>query len=665
MASPMHRHSRTGSSGITNMKRPQNTKAAAQRLAQVMAHQPADDDEEEDDLMYDYSPPIPSAGIGLAGGRPTRHRSPMSVRTSVEKTPSSRSTPGARTYATVNSLEQQPSSVRTLVEQPTSAHSTSGARTSATINSMEQQPLSVCTSVEQPSAARSISGARTFATINSVEQQPSSARSLSLLQSSQNKSAEQLSSAYSSVAGHSSEPTDSVEEAQPPSARSYIGRSSSSVNLAEQPPSARSVASIRPNSGGKTIFMVPPSVPLSVKPAVSGIPTETQPDKIRDKRLSLDFGTFKYRETGDQQLSSSALQDELDMLQEENESLLEKLRIAEERCEEAEARTRQLEKQIASLGDGVSLEARLLSRKEADLQKREAALKVATETYGGAGEELAALRMEAETARDEATSALELLHDVECEVKSLRTVTKRVILTKEEMEEVVLKRCWLARYWNLCVHYGVHAEIAGAKYEYWSSFCPLPTEVILAAGQKAKNENSIAVNNDAEEREKGPRYTNDNSGDASIESMLLVEQGLRELTSLKVEEAVAISMAQQRRPSAIKSNDELKLPIEGQDFSEAFELSKEEAEDVFIKRAWLTYFWRRAKNHGLEPDIAEERVQFWINQGSKALTSHDAVDVERGLMELRKLGIETKLWEESRRLIDPDSERKSQLDIEF
>ncbi|CBI34286.3 unnamed protein product, partial [Vitis vinifera] len=50
------------------------------------------------------------------------------------------------------------------------------------------------------------------------------------------------------------------------------------------------------------------------------------------------------------------------MVQEENESLLEKLRLAEERCEEAEARARQLEKQVATLGEGVSLEARLLSR---------------------------------------------------------------------------------------------------------------------------------------------------------------------------------------------------------------------------------------------------------------------------------------------------------------
>ncbi|GMP27620.1 hypothetical protein CsSME_00003522 [Camellia sinensis var. sinensis] len=68
---------------------------------------------------------------------------------------------------------------------------------------------------------------------------------------------------------------------------------------------------------------------------------------------------------------------ELDTLQEENESLLDKLRFAEERCDEAEAIARQLEQQVANLGEGVSLEARLLSKKKAALQQREAALKVA------------------------------------------------------------------------------------------------------------------------------------------------------------------------------------------------------------------------------------------------------------------------------------------------
>lgn len=43
-------------------------------------------------------------------------------------------------------------------------------------------------------------------------------------------------------------------------------------------------------------------------------------------------------------------------------------------------------------------------------------------------------------------------------------------------------------------------------------------------------------------------------------------------------------------------------------------------------QAWLTYFWRRAKVHGVEEDIAEERLQFWISRSGQTPTSHDAVD---------------------------------------
>lgn len=73
MRSPLH--SRSGST--SSIKKPQNTKAAAQKLAQVMANQMADDDEDEDDLLYEYIPP--SSGIGLASGRPARNFSPSVI----------------------------------------------------------------------------------------------------------------------------------------------------------------------------------------------------------------------------------------------------------------------------------------------------------------------------------------------------------------------------------------------------------------------------------------------------------------------------------------------------------------------------------------------------------------------------------------------------------
>lgn len=81
MSSPiMHHHSRSGSIGMGGGKKAQNTKAAAQRLAHVMAHKPTtdDDDEDDDDLSYDLSLSSSTGSLGLAGGgRAIRPRSPM------------------------------------------------------------------------------------------------------------------------------------------------------------------------------------------------------------------------------------------------------------------------------------------------------------------------------------------------------------------------------------------------------------------------------------------------------------------------------------------------------------------------------------------------------------------------------------------------------------
>ncbi|KAF6149546.1 hypothetical protein GIB67_003694 [Kingdonia uniflora] len=232
--------------------------------------------------------------------------------------------------------------------------------------------------------------------------------------------------------------------------------------------------------------------------------------EARKVKSTLDLGNLNVRATSTQH-SSSALQDELDMLQEENQM---------------------------------------------------------------------------DNARDEATSAMEQLHEAESEVKSLRSMTQRMILTKEEIEEVVLKRCWLTRYWNLCLHHDIHSEIAGQKYEFWSSLAPLPFEVVLSAGQKAKEENT-ADKADLDKRGIFPRDMNDLSGEGNIETMLLLEKGMRELASLKVEDAVIFAMAQHRRPNLINSDqpisDDLKIPTEGQNLLEAFELNQEESKDVLFK----------------------------------------------------------------------------------
>ncbi|XP_041998033.1 coiled-coil domain-containing protein SCD2-like isoform X2 [Salvia splendens] len=426
-----------------------------------------------------------------------------------------------------------------------------------------------------------------------------------------------------------------------------LGRNFMDINPPVRSTSAgRSSMSVR--TGTNTV--APPSR-SSLKTPVAIPPIEPPSSRLREKRFVPDIG--RDLKGSENQLEASALRDELDMLQEENEVILDKLRHADEKREEAEARARELEKQVASLGEGVSLEAKLLSRKEAALQKREAALKAAKQTKDARDGELAGLRAELENVKEETATAVEQLHEAESEANALKTMTQRMILTHEEMEEVVLKRCWLARYWGLASHYGICADIAVSKHEHWSSLAPLPFEVVISAGQKAKEDSWDG--GDDSDRSKLARDLNDLTGEGNIESMLSVEMGLRELASLKVEDAVVLMMAQKRQSALVRQS--LSDPKSSGDpkYMEAFELSEEECDDVLFKEAWLTYFWRRAKVHDVEEDIAEERLQLWISRSGKTPTSHDAVDVERGLIELRKLGIEQQLWEASRKEIGQPS----------
>ncbi|XP_047323361.1 coiled-coil domain-containing protein SCD2 [Impatiens glandulifera] len=413
--------------------------------------------------------------------------------------------------------------------------------------------------------------------------------------------------------------------------------------------------SVRSPSAGRT--GANPTVPSlthvrsSLRTAISLPPLD--PPGLREKRFSSDIDMTILKDSKDQ-MEASALRDELDMLQEENENLIDKLRIAEEGCEEAEARVRELEKQVASLGEGVSLEAKLINRKEASIRQREAALRDAKQTKDVVDEEINSLKSEVKKTKAGALTAADQLHEVESEVRSLRMMTQRMVLTQSEMEEVVLKRCWLARYWGLAAQYGICSDVSVTKHEYWSSLAPLPFEVVTSAGQRAKEESWDKGGENSERRNILVQDLIDPNGEGNIESTLSVEMGLKELTSLKVEDAVLLALSHRRRPNAIRlSITDLKSPGHTK-YTDATELSPEESEDVLFKEAWLTYFWKRAKLHGIEEETADKRLKFWISRSAHSPSSHDAVDVEQGLTELRKLGIERRLWEASRKEMEQE-----------
>ncbi|CAN7101338.1 unnamed protein product [Brassica rapa subsp. narinosa] len=411
--------------------------------------------------------------------------------------------------------------------------------------------------------------------------------------------------------------------------------------LNEQNTSVRSSSTGRSSTFGRSI--APNASPVWMPPKASLKPPLDPHFKDRDTRYYGDVPLVNSRDKGYRR-EASALRDEVEMLQEENENVLDKLHYAEEKRQAAEARARELEKQVAFLGEGVSLEAKLISRKEAALRQREAALKAANEKEDEKKEELVSLRSKIQILKDEAVKAAERLQEAESEANDLRTMTQRTVLTEDEMEEVALKRCWLARYWGLAVQHGICADIAPSRHEKWSALAPLPVELVISAAQRAKELSGDQGGNDQTKTE---RFVSELTGEGNIESMLSVEMGLRELASLKVEDAVMLAVSQNRTPSFVrqesKGNRELK-------FVEAYELKEEEQEDVVFKQAWLLYFWARAKLLGVEEDIADERLQFWIScSEGESTTSHDAVDVERGMLELRKLGIEQQLWEACRK----------------
>ncbi|TYH45705.1 hypothetical protein ES332_D11G283700v1 [Gossypium tomentosum] len=788
-SSPLQRHTRSGSSyGGTGNPRKAQTKAAAQRLAAVMAHQQNDDDGNDYDQL-DHSSVSSTGSIGFSGARPTRPLSPMTKNVAQRRVPqamtpqaddhndeddlivSGRPSIGlggarqmqARTPVIKTIPQRRPSPV--IERQPSDDDNADDVPVSNTKKSLAQtrappppadddeneeddllvsgttriglggravRPHSPATrSIAQkrmpPAATQQtsdkesdeeevlVSGRPSIGLARGRAMQPRPAMVKTMAQrpvqqvpqqpSDENNDEDELAnSAVSGKAtiglGGRARPSSSplsvrIHQDQSSSTRSTPGSHTSlSVNTKEQPVSAHSINSVEqsmsPSAGRSSLqssveqlhtrqapsLLEQPVSPCSTgpgrqqlriktaqavpKPTSSGTTPEVSADSRREKRLNSDFASMGGVKDRGRQQSASALQDELDMLQDENESLLEKLHLAEERFEEAEARVRLLEKQIADLGEGATLEARLLSRKEAAQQEREAASRGGAQAQATL-EQIAALQTEAEIARDETNSVLEKLSEAEFEIKALQTVTQRMMLTEEEMEEVVLKRCWLARYWSLCVDHGIQADIAGVKHEYWSSFAPLPVEIVLAAGQRAREED-ISTGDDLEERGKVLQHTNELSGERNVESMLLVEKGLRELALLKVEDAVAFAMAKQRRQNMLKT-EEVKLPTEGQ--FEVFELSQEESEDVRFKQAWLTYFWRRAMNHGVEADIADERLQSWIQCSSQCITSQEAVDVERGLMEIRRLGLESQLWKTSRRGLELGATARLHIETGF
>ncbi|XP_057852561.1 coiled-coil domain-containing protein SCD2 isoform X2 [Cryptomeria japonica] len=613
----VHSNGKEISSPVKKSEKSNAAKAAAQRLAHVMASQ---------------SPSRNGDGRHIL---PSRSASPSANKGYVKST--------ANTQARIaRSLSP---AVRKNMNGHTSTPSTSTVRM---YTSPQQSPKAITNGASEKQIPPSPRAQSNAASVKQITPSPRA----------QSPNPRQQSSA-ASVKHISPSP-----RAQSPSPRAQ----SSTASVKQIPPSPRAQSpSPRAQSNAESLKQIPPSpgalspssraqsIAASLKQRPPKPPLQAIDDVQNEKRYSAHFRHVKFRES-DKLREVSTLHDEVDLLKEEKEKLLYKIQLAEQKFKEQEVRARECEKQVALFGESLSLDADLLSKKEKALQQREDALKAEKRAINDKDDRITVLRLKVETVKGEALESVQQAQEVEAEANLLWLMMQRMILTQEEMEEVVLKRCWLARYWGLAFHHGIYSEIAGERHEYWSSLAPLPLEVVMSAGFKVKEEHVNGINtledgnNRVKEKGRVACTPSDLNGDRNIENMLFVEKGLNELASLKVEDAIGTAIAQHRQLNHVRVDElfrDTKPLASTPKFEECRDLTQEEVEDIQFKQAWLIYFWRRAKTHKVV-DIAGERLQYWISRNNQSPTSRDVVDVQRGLMELRKLGIEDRLWEASR-----------------
>ncbi|XP_039799291.1 coiled-coil domain-containing protein SCD2-like isoform X4 [Panicum virgatum] len=348
--------------------------------------------------------------------------------------------------------------------------------------------------------------------------------------------------------GSGSDDDDDYELSGPPIELSATPRRTSTRSpspsigryLADQTQVGRPPSLTNRYTAGKSVPMIPSIKRPATSGAGAGAGSESPMPNRREQRRSVDLGSsMRARRT------SSSLHDEINTLQVENESMYDKLHLAEERSEDGDAKSMHMEREASDIDDAVETETIVINRKDAALEQRKIAMRIASRRSSSAScDEIATLKSEAKAANNMVTSVSRGVKSARSELRSLQATANRMILSQEDMEEVVLKRCWLARYWTLCSKHGIHSDIAEEKQEYWSSFAPLALEAVLSIGQKARD-GTLSDNSEMESRSK-MSDANDISSDGNIESMLSVEKGLRELASLKVEDAVMLALAENR-----------------------------------------------------------------------------------------------------------------------
>jgi len=346
--------------------------------------------------------------------------------------------------------------------------------------------------------------------------------------------------------------------------------------------------------------------------------------------------------------------------EEELKRMSESLRDAEKRGKALAERAVEFEERLRALSEENASEARALARAEAQLKRREREFEQRKENLTRELEEAIAIANE----RDK--EAMGKAREAREEIARAKVAASEYELDDARVREFSLKAGWCARYLHRAIDLkAIKAnEDAGEEARFWTrafgiaasendTHASIAKRIDDAIVEDARRPRlSFKCNPASSARESTPSMTSlppsrNPSWPKNFRDAVRVELAMRQIIADRVEERVAVALADARRSRALATVSLVPAQID------ASALSKEEIDEFHFRRAWLRLMWARAREANIFVGLSDEREDYWCDEmemltdlgmEDQSRFKRDAVAVDKGLKELRTLFVETRLW---------------------
>ena len=340
----------------------------------------------------------------------------------------------------------------------------------------------------------------------------------------------------------------------------------------------------------------------------------------------------------------------------------------------------ELQERVRALKEENVGEARVLTRMETQLRRREQEFE--------AQRQIMAAQLEAAiySANERDNEALARYQEAREEINAAKLAAAEYVLNDVQRREFALKAGWCARYYNLTIalDLGPIDEYVIEAATYWTdafgieriegesheSIVKRIDAIFIEAAKKPvasyKVDASLIASSPLEDIDEpqleesqnetppGPTQSSlppilNPSWPKNFRQAVGVEIAMRQLVAARTEERVVIALADARREQAL-----VRLSQHGSGTDESNgALSTEEMNEFHFRRAWLRLMWARAREAGLDLGISDEREEHWMSMMNTMADpemrdplrfKRDAVAIDKGLRELRTMSIECRLW---------------------